>query len=77
MGQKYGVPAILSFLIPGLGQIIKGEIWKGIGLMLGAIISGGLIVIFIGLLLYPVIWFYSVYDAYNHVPASDVPQSDK
>jgi hypothetical protein len=26
--QKHGVPAILSFFIPGLGQIVKGQVGK-------------------------------------------------
>lgn len=63
--EKYGVPAILSFFIPGLGQLIKGQVWKGIGLMLGAFIAGLLSVVLIGLLIYPIIWIYSIYDAYN------------
>ena len=28
--QKHGIPALLSFLIPGLGQIVKGQVGKGI-----------------------------------------------
>lgn len=63
--DKHGMPALLSFLIPGLGQIVKGQIWKGIGLMLGALISSGLTIVLIGFLTYPIIWFYSIYDAYN------------
>ena len=26
--QKHGVPALLSFFIPGLGQIVKGQVGK-------------------------------------------------
>ncbi|MDY6778752.1 MAG: DUF5683 domain-containing protein [Candidatus Nanohaloarchaea archaeon] len=63
--ERYDAPAILSFFIPGLGQIVKDEIWKGIGLMLGALISIGLMFVVIGLLTYPFVWFYAVYDAYN------------
>lgn len=63
--ETYAFAAILSFLVPGLGQIIKGQIWKGIGLMLGALISGALAFVVIGLLTYPIIWIYSIYDAYN------------
>ncbi|MFB6213828.1 MAG: hypothetical protein ABEJ07_04685 [Candidatus Nanohaloarchaea archaeon] len=50
---------------------MKGELWKGIGIALGALIAGALVIILIGFILYPVIWFYSIYDAYNHVPSSD------
>lgn len=68
--ETYGFAALLSFLIPGLGQIVKGQIWKGIGLMLGAFISGALAIVLIGFLTYPIIWIYSIYDAYNR-PRSD------
>ena len=64
--DKYGIPALLSFFLPGLGQIVKGRVWKGIGLMLGAFISIPLMFLLIGFLTYPVIWIYSVYDAYNN-----------
>ncbi len=63
--QTYGMPALLSFFLPGLGQIVKGEIWKGIGMLLGAVIAGLLIFVIIGFIIYPIIWIYSVYDAYN------------
>lgn len=63
--QKYGFAALLSFFLPGLGQIVKGQIWKGIGMMLAAIVAGALILVVIGLILYPIIWIYSIYDAYN------------
>lgn len=57
--KKHGVPALFSFLIPGLGQIIKGDIFKGIAIFLGSII--GLILIFPGI----IIWLWGIYDAYN------------
>lgn len=63
--DTYGIPALLSFFLPGLGQIIKGQTWKGIGLMLGSFISILLVFLLIGIVLYPVIWIYSIYDAYN------------
>ncbi len=28
--QKHGVPLVLSFFIPGLGQIVKGQFKKGL-----------------------------------------------
>jgi len=28
--MRHGVPALLSFFIPGLGQVIKGDVLKGI-----------------------------------------------
>lgn len=66
--RKYGVPAIVSLLIPGLGQIIKGEIFKGIGIMVALFISGALTLVLIGFITTPIIFFWQVYDAYNHEP---------
>ena len=38
--QKHGIPALISFFIPGLGQIIKGDILKGILIwVLGGVIT--------------------------------------
>lgn len=63
--QKHGVPALLSFLVPGLGQIVKGHLLKGIGHFIAAAVAGALSIVGIGLILYPIIWIYSIYDAYN------------
>ncbi len=61
--QKHGMPAILSFFIPGLGQLIKGQIIKailiwGVGGILSFFLWWTIIVPF-------VIWAWNVYDAYN------------
>lgn len=64
--QKHGVPAILSLLMPGLGQIVKGQLMKGIGHIVVLAISGALTIIGIGVILVPLVWIYSVYDAYNN-----------
>ena len=60
-----GLAAILSFFIIGLGQIYLGLNKKGIILFLAAIISGCLMIILIGFILWFLIWAYAVYDAYN------------
>lgn len=58
--QKHGVPAILSFFIPGLGQIVKGQVGKGILIFIG---------VAIGLVFFVVpgaiIWIWQIIDAYN------------
>ena len=61
--QKHNVPALISFFIPGLGQIIKGEILKGILIM----VIGTFLGIFLGwTVIVPLaIWAWNVYDAYN------------
>lgn len=59
--QKHGVPALLSFFVPGLGQIVKGELGKGIFVFIGFIIG-------IFLLVIPgiIVWIWQIVDAYNN-----------
>ncbi len=63
--QKHGVPAILSFFVPGLGQLIKGQVGKGILIFLGMIVSIFLIAFIVGFITTPVLWLWNIYDAYN------------
>jgi len=64
--QKHGVPALLSFFVPGLGQIIKGDFVKGFLIWL---IGGTMIFIFsVSIILIPfafIVWAWNIYDAYN------------
>ncbi len=61
--QKYGVPALVSFFIPGLGQIIKGHVIKGVLIwLIGGIVS---FFLFWTIIIPFVIWAWNVYDAYN------------
>ncbi len=57
--------AILSFFIIGLGQLYIGLTKKGIILFVAAIVSGVLMMILIGWILWLLIWGYAIYDAYN------------
>ncbi|WP_407381051.1 zinc-ribbon domain-containing protein [Methanobrevibacter sp.] len=57
--------AILSFFIIGLGQLYIGLTKKGIILFVAAIVSGILMLIVIGWILWLLIWGYAIYDAYN------------
>lgn len=61
--KKHGVPALISFFIPGLGQIIKGEILKGILIW----IIGGIAAFFLWwtFIIPFAVWIWNVYDAYN------------
>ena len=61
--QKHGVPALVSFFIPGLGQLIKGHILKGILIW----IIGGILTFFLWwTIIVPFgIWAWNIYDAYN------------
>ena len=57
--------AILSFLVVGLGQIYNGEIGKGILFVICYVVSIVLCFFVIGLFLLPVLWIYSIYEAYD------------
>lgn len=65
--QTYGLPALISFFIPGLGQLIKGDILKGIAIW----IIGGVATFFLWwTIVVPfVIWAWNVFDAYNSTPS--------
>ena len=63
--KTHGVPALFSFFIPGLGQLIKGDLSKAIGIWIILIISAFMSVIGIGFLMAIVIWIAQIYDAYN------------
>ena len=65
MTQKYGIPAILSFFLPGLGQIEKGEVSKGILIFIGFWISVAMFTILIGFVTTPILYVWQIMDAYN------------
>ncbi|NPE26781.1 hypothetical protein HNV12_02125 [Methanococcoides sp. SA1] len=58
--QKHGVPALMSFFIPGLGQLTKGHIGKALIAFFGTII-GTFLLVFPGIF----VWLWNIYDAYN------------
>jgi len=61
--QKFGVPALLSFFVPGLGQLIKGQILKAILIW---IVGGAIGFLFFWTIVVPfAIWVWNIYDAYN------------
>jgi len=79
--QKHGIPLLLSIFIPGLGQIIKGQVKKGlliffapsiafiIFLLLGFLDNNGSNVLaLLGYIWFGGIIFYiwQLYDAYNN-----------
>ncbi len=63
--RTHGVPALFSFFIPGLGQLVKGDLSKALGIWIALIICGFMSVIGIGILMGIVIWIAQIYDAYN------------
>jgi TM2 domain-containing membrane protein YozV len=58
--QTHGVPALLSFFIPGLGQIVKGQVAKGIFTFIG--FGLGLVMLVIPGV---IVWIWQIVDAYN------------
>lgn len=62
--RTHGFPALISFFIPGLGQLIKGDILKAF--LIWSL--GGVLVFFLWwTFIVPfVIWVWNVYDAYNN-----------
>lgn len=58
--QKHGVPAVLSFFIPGLGQLVKGHVGRGIVIFFG-VVFGLMLMVIPGI----IIWIWQIADAYN------------
>jgi TM2 domain-containing membrane protein YozV len=63
--MRHSAPAILSFFIPGLGQLIKGEVLKAIGVFFVSVFCWLLCFVYIGFVLGPLFWVIQIYDAYT------------
>lgn len=63
------VAVLLSLLIVGLGHFYLGLPKKGAMLLILTVISWILIAVFIGIILYPLLLIYGVYDAYQSAVA--------
>jgi TM2 domain-containing membrane protein YozV len=59
------VAAVLSALVPGLGQLYNRELEKGIAFIVGSFLALLSALVFVGFVLYPAVWIYSIYDAYT------------
>ena len=62
---RHGVPALLSFFIPGLGQLIKGDILSALFIFVAAAGFGFLCFAGIGFVLLPILWIWQIYNAYT------------
>ncbi|MDO5861998.1 MAG: zinc-ribbon domain-containing protein [Thermoplasmata archaeon] len=61
-----GLAVILSFIIPGLGQLYLGKIDRGLAMLVGGIALGLLSLwLLFPAIAYIVVWIYSMYDAYQ------------
>lgn len=71
MKKTYGLPALLSFIIPGLGQLIKGHVlaaiafWFAFGfLFFNDFPMRGVLIVFL--------WIANIYNAYNYPRKEDI-----
>lgn len=63
--KTHRVPALFSFFIPGLGQLVKGQVSKAFGIWAALLVSLFMSVIGIGFLIGFVVWIAQIYDAYK------------
>lgn len=62
--EKNTIAAVLSFFLPGLGQVYKGHILRGIAFFIGFwLMIGGAFIICCTAPVALVIWAYGIYDA--------------
>lgn len=59
-----GLAAVLSFFIPGLGQIYNGNGGRAVGFILGWLVSIVLTFVLIGFVTGFMVWLWSMLDAY-------------
>ena len=60
-----GLALLASFFFPGLGQLVNGQVGKGIAMFVAYLVSLALLFVFVGFLLVPAIWIWSMVDAYS------------
>ena len=60
-----GIAAVLSVFWTGVGQIYNGQIKKGIILIGVQVLNALLMFLIIGLITYPVVWIWGIFDAYK------------
>ncbi|MEJ7631992.1 MAG: hypothetical protein WKF28_05755 [Rubrobacteraceae bacterium] len=63
--KSAGLAAVLSFFLPGLGQIYNGEILKGLVLIVIDAINAALMFVLIGFVTHVITVIYAIYDAYS------------
>lgn len=63
-GENPFVAAVYSAILPGLGQFYNREPEKGAAIVVASLVAVLSILALVGLVLYPAVWLYAVYDAY-------------
>jgi TM2 domain-containing membrane protein YozV len=59
------VAGALSALVPGLGQLYNRELKRGITFLIAGVVAGFSVIVVVGIVLYPLVWVYAIYDAYK------------
>jgi TM2 domain-containing membrane protein YozV len=60
-----GLSLLASFFVPGLGSIINGDVARGIGIMIGYLVSWLLVILVVGLFGVFGFWVWGLVDAYQ------------
>lgn len=64
------MPALISFFIPGLGQLVKGDFLIGFLVWVSMIVAGLSCMFYVGFVLLPIFWVVQLYDAYTSPDAA-------
>jgi TM2 domain-containing membrane protein YozV len=75
--QRHGLPALLSFFIPGLGQLVKGQFLLGFLVWVAMGVAGVSCMFYVGFVLLPVFWVLQIYDAYTSPDAQTKRELDQ
>ena len=59
------VAGALSALFPGVGQLYNRQLGKALAFIVGGMVAAFSIVIGVGLVLFPAVWIYGIYEAYK------------
>ncbi len=60
-----GLAVLGSFFVPGLGQLMNGQVAKGLLMLVAYVVSLVLVFVLVGLVLAPAIWIWSMVDGYT------------
>jgi TM2 domain-containing membrane protein YozV len=61
------IASLLSLIIPGLGQVYAGDLFRGLAFIAALVVSLCLMALIIGFLTFFGTWIFAVVDAYNMV----------
>ncbi len=74
-----GLAVVLSFVLPGLGQIYNQEFGKGAGFILSWMVSWALTPAILGWPMLIAVWIWSMVDAYQFAERTNLgePENEK